>query len=85
MKRPTVEQEAYIWASIDKALEILAEVYYKAAEVIDPAEMDIYIQGKAFPIRSRGRDIRIDALARNERMARAAEEMARVAGEVNQC
>lgn len=74
MKRPSVEQEAKVWASIDKALEILAEVYYKAAEVIDPAEIDIYIQGKAFPIRSRGRDIRIDVLARDERMARVAEE-----------
>lgn len=84
MKRPSVEQEAKVWASIDNALEILAEVYYKAAEAIDPAEMDIYIQGKAFPIRSRGRDIRIDALERDERMARVAEEMAHVAEEANQ-
>lgn len=50
------------WTSLDRAMEVLAEVYFKAAEIIDPAEIDQYLQRQALPMRSRARDIRVKIL-----------------------
>ncbi len=56
------ETEERVWTSLDNALELLAEVYFKAAEYVDPAEIDEYLQRHALHMRSRARDIRVKTL-----------------------
>lgn len=60
----TTEEKA--WASIDATLGLLAEVYLKACEIIEPADLDAYIERAALPIRSKGRDVHITKLLEQE-------------------
>ena len=72
------ETEERVWTSLDNAMEILAEVYFKAAEIVDPAEIDQYLQRAALPMRSRARDIRVKTLLdeiRQEKEAGASVDM----------
>ena len=58
------DKEGKIWVSLDAALGILGEVFFEACEIVDPVEIEEYLQNKALSIRSKGRDIRIEALKR---------------------
>ena len=56
------DREEAVWISLDNVIELLAEVYFKAVEIVDPAEIDAYLQKRALPMRSRARDIRVKTL-----------------------
>ena len=62
MNMEKMNKEAAVWESLDNTLELLAEVYFKAAEIVDPIEIDEYLQRKTFNMRARARDIRVKAL-----------------------
>lgn len=55
-------REEAVWCAFDKIIELYAEVYLQAAEIVDPADIDAYMERHTFGIRSRGRDVRIKAL-----------------------
>lgn len=62
------DKEGKIWVSLDAALGILGEVFFEACEIVDPVEIEEYLQNRALAIRSKGRDIRIEALKKEGRI-----------------